>query len=118
MKKGRFLLWYQENGSCQKKKISLEIIFDIWKCNNLTPLVGFFPPLFEAADILNPTETTRFEVWDPSWPQMHHCTAPPLLNGHVGPVEAAPGQQHVPYQSFYGGFAHQADEEKLLYDRR
>lgn len=40
-----------------------------------------------------------------------------LLNGHVGPVEAAAGQQHVPYQSLDGGFAHQTDEEELLYDR-
>lgn len=42
----------------------------------------------------------------------------PLLNRHVRPVEATPRQQHVPYQSFYGGFPHQTDEEKLLYDRR
>lgn len=42
----------------------------------------------------------------------------PLLNRHVRPVEAAPGEQHVPYQSFYGRFPHQTDEEQLLYDRR
>lgn len=41
-----------------------------------------------------------------------------LLEGHVGPAEAASGQQHVPDQRLDGGFPHQPDEEELLDDRR
>lgn len=40
-----------------------------------------------------------------------------LLEGHVGPAEAASRQQHVPDQRLDGGLPHQADEEKLLDDR-
>lgn len=41
-----------------------------------------------------------------------------LLNGHVRPAEAAPRQQHVPYQRLDGRLTHQTHEEKLLYDGR
>lgn len=41
-----------------------------------------------------------------------------LLEGHVGPAEAASRQQHVPDQCLDGRLPHQADEEKLLDDRR
>lgn len=44
-----------------------------------------------------------------AWSQL-----PPLLNGHVRPVEAAAGQQHVPNQRFYGCLPYQADKEELL----
>lgn len=49
-----------------------------------------------------------------------HCggASAALLEGHVGPAEAASRQQHVPDQSLDGGFPHQPDEEKLLDDGR
>lgn len=40
------------------------------------------------------------------------------LDGHVRPVEAAPGEQHVSDEGLDGGFTYQADEEELLDDRR
>ena len=38
------------------------------------------------------------------------------LDGHVGPVERPPAQQHVSDQSLYGGLAYESHEEELLYD--
>lgn len=40
------------------------------------------------------------------------------LDGHVRPVEAAAGEQHVSNEGLDGGFTYQADEEKLLDDGR
>lgn len=54
----------------------------------------------------------------PEKPHQRSLTGGGLLEGHVGPAEAASRQQHVPDQRLDGGFPHQPDEEKLLDDRR
>lgn len=40
-----------------------------------------------------------------------------LLNGHVRPVKTAPRKQHIPDESFNGGFTYQSDEKQLFNDR-
>lgn len=41
-----------------------------------------------------------------------------LGNGHVGPVEGAPTQEHVPDQCLDGGLAYEPDKEQLFDDLR
>ena len=46
--------------------------------------------------------------------QASHLVALMSLDGHVGPGEATPGQQHVSDECLYRSLAHQAHEEELL----
>ncbi len=41
-----------------------------------------------------------------------------LLDGHVGPVEGASAEKHVPDEGFNRGFTYEAHEEELLDDLR
>lgn len=94
---------------------------EYWKNNNKRVVfssgnatISFQWRLLEASSLSDPTSPEELCQAQRS----RSPTGGTLLEGHVGPAEAASGQQHVPDQRLDGGFPHQPDEEELLDDRR
>lgn len=114
-KKSLFFSWFMAPVAFAKGGLFL-----LFRPTSPTPPTAQLAQLHSAAATQCPQ---GFEVHGPHWLSVSReagagesAQGLGALDGHVRPVEAAPGQQHIADESFDGGFTYQAHEEELLND--